>query len=410
MSDPTIPDEDGPEVIGTRETVKGLGRMGKRVAEIAGVDTVVVSRQDFADAPNGRTAIKKLRDIFRKAGMRNMAREELKFMVQSAMEGNPQADSFDLDGDGKQDIGLIIAPAHNITKREALSLMTGIPVEKLNNEIVGKDGDYFAAIMMHEAQHVSQPILHEDDALLPREADADRRAFRELKADEEKGLVSIGVREAILEARVIGGLHISAISMVRNILDLKLNDMFGTHSTHLLLKNAEGALPLDPTTDTSVIMGVNSYLNAAVQGYVIEEAILEVQNLGKGGKKAHVADPIFADGKQAMNALMSNRESSMIAEQCVQSNPAITHAALVQLREKGYIKDGTPEGDYVNKVLGFFEKHVNLDRESPQTRAAEAFFKKIPQADSLAEFKNNTIEGEKAHDAPGIKAGPDLMP
>lgn len=372
------------KLFGSEETVTALGAVGTRLPEIAHKDVLVITRDDLfpgyqdADSIPNEVAENNLRKLFKQAGI-SATPEEISKHTVNIFSQYAYARGLDRDGDGENDIGIIVSPDMDMSPQEFVSILTDIPQEFIKDNLPGIGSDYLAGILFHEARHLNQDTALYGELPLPYEIDADRIAIQELfKANKEGIVTDSAVGGVMLDARIIGGLGQDMYDIVNNPFDV--GAMFGSHSTHLSIDQTEAtALPSDPSADPNAIIITNTLVNTAIGRFLHFEGARELKENTKPAEER-----IFADTNSFIDGITHSKTYAAFVEEHMKSDPAMTHAGLSALREKGYIKDGTPEASYADKAIGFYEKYIDLtEAETPLAHSAREFFDKIPHADSL---------------------------
>ena len=108
-------------------------------------------------------------------------------LLEKIMDGSAESIPLDTDRDGKNDAGVIIAPAYETSKMDIAATITGVSPTSLEN-ITGTDKDWQAFVTAHEFGHLGQ--LTGQPVTMFHEAEAEQNGIAFYQGAFEKGLVT----------------------------------------------------------------------------------------------------------------------------------------------------------------------------------------------------------------------------
>ena len=114
--------------------------------------------------------------------------DELESLGKNAALGQGRAESRDLDSDGTNDVGIVIAPRRAQTKEEAATRLGGIEPTEVEN-IKGTDIEWQIMTVAHEIGHLDQPGKSSGMSLVW-EVEAEQNMVNLMVSAQEKGLLS----------------------------------------------------------------------------------------------------------------------------------------------------------------------------------------------------------------------------
>lgn len=377
------------ELIASEQTREALGWVGDRLPGIAQADVIVVARHDLVTPKDEKNpdlqaiAAKKLGQIFNEAApeLSGIPADVVNVIADKVLAYDASATGFDIDGDGKSDIGVIMAPDFNMTPAVNVAQISGLPKEAVKDNVPGTSADYNVWTMFHEARHVLQQEMHEqaESRGSTFEADADRQAIIEMEKAKADGMpVNMDVARIMQEGRLINSVaqdHYQ--SMVKALVDLTPGKIVAAHSTQYIVegdKQINTILPRDNQASYPVAMKVNSMVNIAVGEFLLAES----KDFIERGIKPEDSGLFTQEECKAFetNKLALSERTTELAL----SEPVMGYIALKSLRERGYIQEGTPEAAYADRVTSFYEKHVDLEQlDGGMYDHLREFFADVPQ-------------------------------
>lgn len=435
-------DSAGPQLIASDATRQALGWIGPRTAEVAGVDTLVVTRGDitvlnsFVQVPDlldlsrdpesmvdWDKTNENLRDTFNRAGIPPdyFTAPQIEGFARSIVLQQASAFPMDFEGDGTNDFGLITAPDLDADPRQYVSNLTGIPAERLMN-VPGDSEDYVALIMFHEAGHVAQPAaaVHNRTADLPFEIDADQKSFQAyLQSAAEGRDLDPAVLHMIRDARIVGSVQDpgSHLGLVGNMLGMHTLGSAPSHTTGFFLDadnglpqvNAEAALAA-----THGMLMTNMVVNMAVGLHAMTEIAQQVQGIDPGlppeeyaGRMEEVLGQYGMTQTDFVQALTGNTlKTVQLGAAYGAANPGASFAALEALHEKGYLRNQPGTEPYIEKVRSFHAAHTQGIEQEPAYLEVRALIDRMPHIDDFGAAETPAPETRPEGEGPGVLPPP----
>lgn len=393
MNDPGKP----PMLYATESTRAALGAIGNEITKISGINTLVVTRADIAvlktksqdpdlidtaDNPSeiidwGKTN-GKLRTLFNEAGypVDDIAfKASLPQLSATVLSERVSATSIDYDQDGTNDFGFIIAPDMDTSPEEYVSILTGIPADKLMN-VPGDAKDYLSLVLYHESAHLPQP--HGDDHMtLMFETDADMKALEKGRDIDPK------VLEMWRDARIAGSLPHTGTEygMMGAELGITTLGQPMSHETGFFL-NIDNGLPQMSAEavveNTRGMTMVNMTVNYMLGTHVLSEIAQSTEN----GTYEETLEKYGITGTDAIELTGNPFKMAEIGASYGAMNPGASYAALQALDEKGYLKTIPGSDVYIKKVGDFYDKHVAGIQDSPAYEKTKSWLGKMANAES----------------------------
>ena len=122
----------------------------------------------------------------------------------NAVSGAGRAESRDLDGDGVQDVGIVIGPSRSRTNIEAAAGLGGLEPSQVSN-VRGTDLEWQVKTIAHEIGHLDQADKSRGMNLVW-EVEAEQNMINFLQAAHEKGMLSDpGIMDDITSVRSLKG-------------------------------------------------------------------------------------------------------------------------------------------------------------------------------------------------------------
>ncbi|NCC23317.1 MAG: hypothetical protein EOM26_12795 [Alphaproteobacteria bacterium] len=144
--------------------------------------------------------------------------------------GKGRAEDADLDGDGRNDVGITIGPSRHQTKEEAAASLARLDTDKIGN-IRGTDIEWQVMAIAHEIAHHDQPEKSDGKRLIW-EVEAEQGMVHFMRSADKKGLLSdIGA--------------VDDHTLVRNLSGFYFKDDMRTHVVGPGVRTpSEGAVPV----------------------------------------------------------------------------------------------------------------------------------------------------------------------
>lgn len=139
---------------------------------------------------------------------------KLRGLVQNAVQGRGRADSVDVDGDGQNDFGIVIATSINATKAESAARFSGLDPADMQS-VPGTNLEWQIFTIAHEIGHLSQPEKSSGMNLVW-EIEAEQDMVNFMRSANEKGMLS---DPAILDD----------FTLIRNLKSFYFGDDLRTH-------------------------------------------------------------------------------------------------------------------------------------------------------------------------------------
>tara|TARA_R110002095_G_scaffold204994_1_gene188034 strand:- start:232 stop:1476 length:1245 start_codon:yes stop_codon:yes gene_type:complete len=140
--------------------------------------------------------------------------DEYLSLGRNAVLGQGRAQSLDVDGDGKNDLAIVIAASRDQTKEQAAAKSAHLTPDNIKN-LRGTDLDWQAMTIAHEIGHLSQPNKSRDKNLVW-EIEAEQDMVQFMTTAHKKGLIS--------DLRAVDDL-----TLIRNIGSFYFKDDLQTH-------------------------------------------------------------------------------------------------------------------------------------------------------------------------------------
>lgn len=275
----------------------------------------------------------------------------------------------DLDGDGVYEAGRVYMADLDKPAEEYGQALTGIPSEKLHDlPVTGQEMTLQA--LFHEACHLPKMTIPRNEVeLAMSEINADNCSFAGLDQAEAEGGISnaADIKEFVYDARLVGSLGVQSLGGE--------GGKQGSHIAHVGM-DTPNALPFTNGENIQAMTGVNRQFNALMGGYYVYEAQSAVAGQPDPASKEQAAAHY-----QLQTALEDPNARQSMGVNMAMADPAVAKAGLETLRTKGYIPDDTPEAAYADRILDFYDNHVDTTQGSEWRGAlVDNYMNAVPQA------------------------------
>lgn len=395
-----------PTIIASPETTLKLGWISDHLRSITGSDILIVTREDLLkNNPNAdpEKNQENLTRLFNQAGIPShvVAEYRLHGLEESILSQSASMGAIDYDYDGFPEIGILIAPDLDMTPRSFVSMMTNIPEEYIKDNLPGTGHDYLAAVISHEGWHYKQENaeLYYQKMPLPFEIDADLGMLRDIHEKVAEGkITSPDVNGIINDVRGVSGLgQDSIMAMVMGMIKTGTPfSGFASHSTHLIL-DENGMKHQPDNRDIAAMMMNNDIVSTLAGTTMIMESIHQMRENPDLRKDEQIL-PVYTD---LIESFSSPTKIMEYGRAFLQTNPEMGYIILKALDDKGLFPENRPGSAYAKNVIGFFEKHIDIDAfNGEHLQRAKEFLSYLPAMD---DFKSPATTPDTPYTGPQFK-------
>ncbi len=419
-----------------------LGWIGDEIVGIADADVIVLSRDDIpalnmdmieffskTDAEKAQVveqASTQLNEVFKRVSLPEAERQQAVQvslrMMEFLLTQSAGATGVDVNGDGKNDFGIIVAPDFNAPPEKYISGLSRVPASKLI-AIPGDSEDAAFVVMSHEAGHIKQdagtvtgydlatnspqtaygqyPLLFENDA--------DIGAQKAYQRHVDGGRLNPEFWDAFEAARAAGSLggggslFALAGALSKGDYEGAVSGALPSHSTHLALEgnsslpfsNEEGAFAYND------MFIVNDAVNFMVGMVKLPELVRNNQD--ESEPLSWRAEALFGDRKSLMEAVFSSPfEQARVGAFYTHQDPILAYAVVKVMQNKGWFdKEGLEgPGKYIESLDRFYKNYVRDIENDPDYLAyKEQYSGFIPDASEMEGREKTGPEALEAHPA-----------
>ena len=362
----------------SKGTAPRIDGMREELATLTKADTLFITVEDYKARPGAMDEGRNLKSLLQGAIPKdvygklfsNLTRKEWSDFAQTLQQ--PVAQGFDLNGDRRNDFGVISLGSRTETKEGLIRGLTHAKPGTVIKNIPGTDEQHQDFTTRHEARHIGQPNVGGPD--LAYEIDADRAALA--GRDRNGQPVSPEMQRAIGDARAVGALGGNGSLM--DIMDctmktLRQNCGLPTHATHPgLSKDLQDGLPVLTEAKGQEWVGMlktKMVVNGMLGTLSFQEELkgLNANTTLSEPEKYMRAAGVVGDMR---NLVKVGERGAIVGSE----NIVAGKAALDSIRHKNFMQDPGVQ-KYAERVDKFFEAHMPDYKTQPEYEATRSGLK-----------------------------------
>lgn len=366
----------------------------QKMLELAGADLILVRPEDIKGKTGQETKMLFQQiipdDVYRKS-FENFTDDDWQTLANEAHNG-ASANGWDLNGDGKNDLGIINTGDIPKTGAQDFERFTKIGAHRLTN-VPGSGFDYLAMTLFHEAAHIGQdlgPTSKIPYELNPQlyETDADKKALQAYQQEKERIFLNPDVPNAYIDARIGSALinpggEVEMIHCAVKRFMENSEDCTGipTHITHVGLEQniGENGLPLPAAQINESLLGVMKVQSYA---HIIREGLFAADEMKTWEKQGIFSLQSQMMGIENPQELFKKTQESPgeIGGFLATEDPEGSMAIIDKLDQKGIFDNEPAAKKYVMQLHAFFEKYSPDYKNSIGYTSMAQALDQIPEA------------------------------